>query len=220
MLPPEPSFYLIPGLGADGRIFERLRLVGRVRILEWLPPRSSEEPLSAYAERFAAPIPPDEACWVVGVSFGGVVALEIGCLRPKARIVLISSVATPQERAGWVQLGAWLRADTWLPINLLQDLPLVAGWFFGAQGPRAHAMFRELLQHLPPQYTRWALRQLFHWGGCPTRPVAHIIGDRDRVFPAARHTASHVIDGGTHFAIVTHAATISRILNELAQAEG
>ena len=33
----EPVFYLIPGLGADGRIFERLRLRGRAKILEWLP---------------------------------------------------------------------------------------------------------------------------------------------------------------------------------------
>ena len=106
-------FYLIPGLGANGRIFERLRLLGTVHILEWLEPTNPDELLAAYAARLAAPIPPDETCWLVGVSFGGVVALEIACQRPKARVILISSLADPIERTGWVELGRWFEMTQW-----------------------------------------------------------------------------------------------------------
>ena len=211
-----PVFYLIPGLGADARIFERLRLQGTVRVLEWLEPTDAAEPVAAYATRLAASIPPDQDCWLVGVSFGGVVALEIGCQRPRARVVLISSLATPAGRTGWVRLGQWLQTDQWLPVDLLRRLPRAGEWFFGVGGGRGNALFRELLQRLTPAYTRWALGQLFRWRGCPTKPVAHLIGDRDRVFPTGYRTATHVIPGGTHFMIVTHATTISRILNELA----
>ncbi len=213
-----PVFYLIPGLGANGRIFERLRLIGTVRILEWLEPAAPDEPLATYAVRLAAPIPPDEACWLVGVSFGGVVALEIASLRPQARVILISSIADPTERAGWVSLGRWLHADAWLPIALLRKLPRAAGWFFGVSGDQATALLREMLNHLTPTYTPWALRCLFRWRGCEVQPVAHLLGDRDRVFPAGQRSATHLIPGGTHFMVVTHASIISSILNSLAAA--
>ncbi len=211
-----PIFYLIPGLGADARIFERLRLHGTVRVLEWLEPTSLDEPLAAYAARLAAAIPPDEACWVAGVSFGGIVALEVGCLRPNARVVLISSLPTPTERTGWVRLGAWLHLDAWAPIQLMRRLPRAGEWFFGVSGTRGNKLFRELLTLLTPTYTKWALRQLFRWTGCRVRPVAHLIGDRDRVFPIGYRTATHVIRGGTHFMVVTHATEVSKILNALA----
>jgi pimeloyl-ACP methyl ester carboxylesterase len=213
-----PVFYLIPGLGADARIFERLRLHGTVRVLEWLEPTGPDEPLAAYTTRLAAPIPADEVCWVVGVSFGGVVALEVGCQRPNARVVLISSLPTPAERTSWVQFAKWLHVDAWLPIKLLRRLPRAGQWFFGVSGKRGDALFRELLTLLTPTYTKWALRQLFRWSGCQARPVAHLIGDRDRVFPIGYRTATHVIHGGTHFMIVTHATQISQILNTLVAA--
>lgn len=225
----ELVFYLIPGLGADGRIFERLRLNGRVRILEWLEPLAPDEPLAAYATRLAAPIPPAENCWLVGVSFGGVVALEIAVQRPGARVILVSSLADPAERTGWVQLGAWLRADAWLPVRLLRRLPLAAEWFFGVNSRsgdsssrsgdsgrvRGTELLRALLARLTPGYTHWALGRLFRWPGTAARPVAHLLGDQDRVFPGGRQSATHLIAGGTHFMIVTHATTLSRILNEL-----
>ncbi|MBC7449647.1 MAG: alpha/beta hydrolase [Hymenobacteraceae bacterium] len=213
-----PVFYLIPGLGANGRIFERLRLAGTVHILEWLEPAAPDEPLITYAARLAAPIPSDEVCWLVGVSFGGVVALEIANQRPKARVVLISSISDPVERTGWVALGRWLRADAWLPIALLRKMPYAAGWFFGVSGTQATVLLREMLSHLTPTYTPWALRCLFRWPGCAVRPVAHLLGDRDRVFPAGQRSATHLIPGGTHFMVVTHAAIISGILNALAAA--
>jgi hypothetical protein len=33
-----PVFYLIPGLGADERVFQFLRLPGTTHVLQWLPP--------------------------------------------------------------------------------------------------------------------------------------------------------------------------------------
>lgn len=213
----EPVFYLIPGLGADERIFQRLTLPGTVHCLRWLEPLRPDEPLRDYAARLAVVIPPDQPCWLVGVSFGGPTALEIACLRPQARVVLISSMESGQQRSWLLQLGRLTRADRWLPVRLMRHLPALGRWFFGvSNGKRASQIFMEILSLLSPGYTHWALGQLFRWHGCPVKPVAHLIGDRDRVFPEAWRTASHVIRGGTHFMIVTHATAISRILTDLA----
>ena len=94
------TLYLLPGLGADARLFApllpHLPATVRAQVLEWLPPAAPDEPLAAYAARLAAPIAPAEACWVAGVSFGGLVALEIGRLRPRARIIQISSLSAAE----------------------------------------------------------------------------------------------------------------------------
>jgi pimeloyl-ACP methyl ester carboxylesterase len=72
------NWYLIPGLGADERVFQGLSLPGPAVVLHWLMPQSPTEPLQKYAARLAEAVPPDHPCWLVGVSFGGLLALEVG----------------------------------------------------------------------------------------------------------------------------------------------
>ncbi|WP_425553184.1 alpha/beta fold hydrolase [Hymenobacter algoricola] len=90
-----PVLYLIPGLGADERVFRDLlpRLRGETHVMPWLTPAPAET-LPGYAARVAEGIAPGQPCFVVGVSFGGVVALEIGRLRPHATVVLVSGIPT------------------------------------------------------------------------------------------------------------------------------
>ena len=133
------SFYLIPGLGADERVFQFLRLRGEVHVVRWLQPQSATETLANYAARLAKALPVEEACWLVGVSFGGVLALEVAQLRPLARVVLISSFTGPSELP-WV--GRLARATGLyhlVPPQLLRRLPRVAQWFFGVKNGRAIA---------------------------------------------------------------------------------
>ncbi|RZK26188.1 MAG: hypothetical protein EOO63_15015, partial [Hymenobacter sp.] len=68
-------WYLIPGLGADERVFRGLRLPGPAVVLPWLVPQSPTEPLRHYAARLAEAVPLHQPCWLVGVSFGGLLAL-------------------------------------------------------------------------------------------------------------------------------------------------
>lgn len=127
-------WYLIPGLGADERVFRRLRLPGPSQVLSWLKPESP--PLVHYAARLAEAVPADEPCWLVGVSFGGLLAQEIGRLRPLARIVLISSLSSPRDLPPLLRLAGTTGLRRLLPFGLLKGLPRLAQWFFGARGHR------------------------------------------------------------------------------------
>ena len=67
---------LLPGMTPDDRIFDRLAaLLPNVTVLDWLEPQADES-LAVYAERLAAAIPTSQ-CFIGGVSFGGIVALEL-----------------------------------------------------------------------------------------------------------------------------------------------
>ena len=89
------NIYLLSGLGADKRVFSRVAFSANhvVRHIEWISPISNEG-LSSYARRLSGQI--DEAqpfCWV-GISFGGVVAVELNKFVKPLQTIIISSAWT------------------------------------------------------------------------------------------------------------------------------
>lgn len=208
-------WYLIPGLGADERVFRRLRLVGEVHVLNWLPPQSPAEPLAHYAARLAQAVPATEPCWLVGVSFGGLLAQEIGRLRPLARVVLISSLGSPHELSPLLRLAGATGLHRLVPFGLLKWLPRLAQWFFGARGGTEYRLLRQILADTDPQFARWATAQLLGWQG-PGLPAVRLHGTHDRLLPAGRASIDYLVPGAGHFLIVSHAAQVSGWLNKLA----
>jgi len=215
-----PVCYLIPGLGADERVFSGLQLVGTVRVLAWLSPESAAEPLAHYAARLAEAVPVGEKCWLVGVSFGGVLAQEVARLRPLARVVLISSLASPAELPLTLRLARATRLYQLFSPSLLKAMPQVAQWFFGARNGAEYKLLHQIIQDTDSVFTQWAIRQLLQWPGVTaSQAPIRLHGTRDRLLPARGVTVGHRLTHGGHFMIVSHAAEISRILNQLTTAQ-
>ena len=209
-----PSFYLIPGLGADERVFQFLHLRGQVHVLQWLPPQSPDEELPRYAVRLAEAVPPTQVCWLVGVSFGGLLAQEIGKLRPLARVVLISSFAGPEELPWLARLGGATGLYRILPVQLFRLLPQAGRWLFSVSSGRDYQLLRQIIRDTDPRFARWAIGQLLQWPGSQL-PVIRIHGTQDRLLAAGAALSQYQLAGG-HFIIVSRAVEISQILNQLA----
>ena len=212
-------WYLIPGLGADERVFRRLRLPGPSRVLRWLPPAAPTEPLTRYAARLAAAVPADAPCWLVGVSFGGLLAQEIGRLRPLARVVLISSLGGPRDLPPLLRLAGATGLPRLLPFGVLKWLPRLAQWFFGARGGPEYRLLRQILRDTDPAFARWATAQLLAWRGPGLAGAVRLHGTRDRLLPAGAARIDYPVPGAGHFLIVSHAARVSAVLREVAGAD-
>ena len=210
-----PVFYLFPGLGADERVFQFLRLPGQSHVLKWLSPQTAAEALPHYAARLAEAVPPDQACWLVGVSFGGVLAQEVARLRPLARVVLVSSFAGPRELPWLGRLARTTGLYRLLPPQLLPKLPTLASWFFGVKTTRDRQLLTQILRDTDPDFTRWAIARLLQWPGRPEVPAIRIHGTDDRLLPHGAARSQYRLPGG-HLIIISRAPEISRILNELA----
>jgi pimeloyl-ACP methyl ester carboxylesterase len=210
-----PTWYLIPGLGADERVFRRLRLAGTVHVLRWLAPQSPTEPLTHYAARLAEAVPADAPCWLVGVSFGGLLAQEIGRLRPLARVVLISSLGSPLDLPPLLRLACATGVHRLVPFGLLKWLPRLAQWFFGARGGSEYRLLRQILADTDPAFARWATAQLLAWRGPGLPGAVRLHGTRDRLLPAGPARIEYPVPGAGHFLIVSHAPQVSQVLNAL-----
>jgi hypothetical protein len=215
-MPPAPTWYLIPGLGADERVFRRLRLAGTVHILQWLAPQSPTEPLAHYAARLAEAVPLHAPCWLVGVSFGGLLAQEIGRWRPLARVVLISSLGQPADLPPLLRVARATKLHRLVPFGLLKWLPRLAQWFFGARGGTEYRLLRQILHDTDPAFARWATAQLLAWRGPGLPGIVRLHGTRDRLLPAGAAHIDYRVPGAGHFLIVSHAVQVSQMLNELA----
>lgn len=86
--------YFISGLGANKRIFSKLKLNENINMIhiDWISPNKNES-LASYAERLSKVIDLSQPFALVGVSFGGMIAVEMAKLLNPATTIIISSTS-------------------------------------------------------------------------------------------------------------------------------
>jgi pimeloyl-ACP methyl ester carboxylesterase len=217
----EKKVYCISGLGADKRIFQKLQLNGyKPEFLEWLLPEADES-LRDYAKRMSDAIN-DEMPVLMGVSFGGMVAIEIAKLRPVDKIILISSIEKGVELPRWMRWCGKLHLVRRLPEKPLGNfrafklLRPIQNYFLGAQSEEEKRIANEFRDTVNPKYLKWSLQQVFDWNNDFHPPnLYHLHGTRDHIFPVKKVKPTHTIDGAGHFMVFNRHEEVSRILREI-----
>lgn len=214
--------YLLSGMGSDERVFQHMTFPDQytLHFLPWLTPLP-EETLAGYASRMTAHIPADEDITLVGVSMGGILALEIARQRPVRKVVLISSIKTTAERPLYFNL---VRRTRLLALLALPDAVLfgkhrnlIIPFFLKAESPAEKELLLDYVKHTDFVYLRWAIKILIGWENEEVpAPLVHIHGGKDLTLPIATVKADYVIPDGGHFMVYNRAGEISAILkNEL-----
>lgn len=207
---------LLPGLGTtEGLFAPQRRAFPALEVPPWLEPERAET-VPAYGRRMAATLGPAGSDLVLGgVSFGGMVALEMARHVPARAVVLIASATTGRALTrvahGLARVGRPLPARALPPPRPLW--PVVA-WAFGARTAEDRALVYELIRTSRPGFAKWGLGALLDWdpGGQQPCPVRRIHGLEDRLIGAARVPADMVIPGAGHLINVTHAADVNAFI--------
>lgn len=211
------SIYLISGLGADERVFEPLSLPrDHMHFLKWIPVEKGET-MEAYAKRLASQINHPEPI-LIGVSFGGMMAVEIANVIPVKKLILISSASSRNEIPFYYRVAGFLRLHQLIPTTLLKRANQMTYWFFGITEPSHKNLLRDILHQTDSKFLKWALHQIVTWKrSTANNKVVHIHGDRDHILPIHYSKADKVVNGGGHLMTLTHAEEISAWLIEQLQ---
>jgi len=203
------KLYLIGGLGADERVFKFLNLNIETQIIKWIEPNPKEE-LKSYANRLTEQINHDEEFGLLGVSFGGIVAIEISQLIKPKKLILISSVESSTELPRtYVALGK-MKILNLIPNPLIKPPKPLLGFLFGANNKQ---LLKQIISDTKPEFIRWALNAIINWSNEETPIEAiRIHGTKDKLIPL-KGEAIEVKEGG-HFMIVDKAEEISKLVNE------
>ena len=80
--------YIFSGLGADHRAFDTIDF-GDLPIehITWIKPKNNES-IQSYAKRISSKLT-DEKPILIGLSFGGMLLMEIAKIKPYQKIILI-----------------------------------------------------------------------------------------------------------------------------------
>jgi len=142
--------YLLSGLGADGTVFQYLDFEGvEVEYMEWLSPLPKET-LPAYAKRMTQKITTPHPI-LVGLSFGGMVAMEIAKQIPVKKVILISSAKERKELPWFYRFSAKLKLQKILPYTLIKRTNGFTYWLFGATSAHEKALLKEIFAFLCSQ---------------------------------------------------------------------
>lgn len=215
---PQLPLILIPGMGADARIFRaQIAAFPRAMVANWITPRRNES-LSGYARRMAQTVDPHCPCYLGGASFGGAVALEMAPHLDVRAVFLIGSLRHPRELA-WAVRSArpFARLALSLPFPLISSM---ANASLCASGGRMSIGTRSLLIQVADaeaDFLRWATRAILSWtpSAHVCRPPIHQIhGGQDRVLPAHLSRADVIIPNAGHLLSITHAAEVNRFMRD------
>ncbi len=207
------KIYCISGLGADEKAFTRIQVPGyQLAFIPWLNPEPAE-PLQAYAKRMLQVINEPEPI-LMGLSFGGIMCIEIAKLIPVKMVILVSSVTSQHQMPYWMRIAGKLRLNKILPLRssstLLQP---VQDYHIGAKTAEEKEIVRRYRKMVSPEYLHWAINAILNWkNNWQPQTLFQIHGDADRIFPVKYIKPDYIIPGGTHFMIFSKAKEINEKL--------
>jgi pimeloyl-ACP methyl ester carboxylesterase len=212
--------YAIPGLGTDERVFSKLFPLleaqgHRCICLPHLEPLHQKEAVSAYAQRLCErlPAPNGQPLFVLGLSLGGPIAVELAKQRSDIQLILLSTSKQNAETPSLFKLARRLPLYRFVPIWYTHYIvPLMMRWA-GIGNREDSALLGAMFRAHSAAHFAWGRRAIVHWENqeLPAK-YWHINGDKDHIFNSALPHVTHRIAGGTHNMVLDRAEAVAAIL--------
>jgi pimeloyl-ACP methyl ester carboxylesterase len=177
--------YFISGLGADGRVYEYINVPAgfEVRHIVWIEPEKKES-LVDYTKRISNQIDASNPFILVGMSLGGIIAIELNKMIHPLKTIILSTASTPHSYSGLFHFIRLFQLHKLIPVFLLRIPSPPAYWLFGLQNKRERLLLRSFMRNVTNLYLKWSIDKVINWSNNfrPER-LTHIHGTKDRIFP-------------------------------------
>lgn len=210
------KIYFIAGLGADSRVFKNIQLPPDCEpvYLNWIKPHLNES-LSNYALRLSVGIDTSQPFALIGLSLGGMIAVEIAKHCPPQSIILISSISCIQCLPKYFLFGGVLGLHKIIPVALFRQASFLKR-FFSAETSEDKQLLREMIRDCDTSFLRWGLQAILTWKNKNSpEGLVHIHGSADLILPKRFSNATHIIARGGHLMVMNRANEINVILKEV-----
>jgi pimeloyl-ACP methyl ester carboxylesterase len=208
------ELYIFSGLGADKSVFQRLDFSGFSTIfIKWIVPQDTET-IENYATRLLDQITTTKPT-LIGLSFGGIIAVEIAKLIDTEKVILIASAKTKKEIPFYYHFAGQLRLHKLLPTSLLKHSNFITNWFFGTSSPFDKQLLKQILIDTDPTFLKWAIDKVVKWTNQTQHPnLFHIHGSSDRILPLSFVKCNSIIKKGGHLMTLNKADELNNILRQ------
>jgi esterase/lipase len=210
--------YFMPGLAAGPEIFKKLALDKEkytFHYLKWIKPLDVEERIDDYAFRLSAKIK-EENPVLVGVSFGGIMVQELAKFLNPRKVIIISSVKSPDELPGRFKFAKSTKIYKLFPIKVIENFEDYTKYFLGKTLKKKADLYKKYLYVRSKESLKWSIYTIIKWEQIkPIENIIHIHGSADTIFPIKNIKNAIEIKEGTHIMILTKAKKISKIIDKI-----
>jgi pimeloyl-ACP methyl ester carboxylesterase len=208
------ELYIFSGLGADERIFQLLDFSGfSTTFVKWIVPQDKET-IEQYATRLLDQITTTKPT-LIGLSFGGLIAVEVAKQIDTEKVILIASAKTKNEIPFYYRFAGQLKIHRLLPTRLLKSSNFVTNWFFGTSSTFDKQLLKQILIESDPTFLKWAIDKVARWTNqTQTKNLFHIHGTSDRILPLSFLKCNYTIKNGGHLMTLNKADELNQILRQ------
>jgi len=208
--------YFVSGLGADERVFRNLKLPNvEVIHINWIKP-SEEDTMTSYAAKLLVQIDVSIPVCILGLSFGGMLAVELGHLIADCQVVLLSSAVTASAiPLRYKLLGKW-KVPNKVPFSIIRKANAWTYYYFGIKRGQHKALLADILVHMDEYFFRWAIQAILTWENekVPFN-LTQIHGTKDKILPLVETSNLIKVKGGGHFMVLEEADLVTKVLKDI-----
>lgn len=209
--------YFISGLGADERIFSKYKFPQhKIHFIKWITPEKNES-IEHYANRLTQQIHHKNPI-LIGLSFGGIMCIEISRQINAALVIIISSIKFYHEMPLWMRLSGKLKINRLFRMKSYKIIKPLENYNLGVKTKEELKLVTEYRNNLNIGYSNWAVNTILNWKNKnPVKNIFHIHGDNDRIFKIKNIKADYVIAGGGHLMISQQWKEVNEIISSILQ---
>jgi pimeloyl-ACP methyl ester carboxylesterase len=207
--------YCISGFGADERLFSNFFLPGyEIHFVKWITPEKNES-INSYAKKLIAQINHPNPI-LIGVSFGGIMCIEIAREIQTALIIIISSIKSTAEMPFWMQVSGKLKLNRLFPMRSYKILQPIQNYNLGVITNEEKGLVNNYRKNLNLEYSNWAVNAILNWkNNTAPKNLFHIHGTKDRIFSINKIKPDHTIQNGGHLMILNRSSEINECINNI-----
>lgn len=216
------NIYCVSGLGADETVFQFLEL-GKYKLIHvpWSVPEDNQS-IKSYAETLRVDFEISEPCVIIGLSFGGMIGVELAKLINSDKVILIASIPRVSELPRRYRMAKAIRIHRWIPISILKSANWFSYYFFGVKSKEHKKILKTILNNTDKIFLRWALNAMLNWKESESVDLVRIHGTNDRILPirTKNEKCDYLVEGGGHLMVLDKAKEISEyLIKELSSTE-
>ncbi len=208
------KIYIFSGLGADERVFQRLDFSDfSPTFIKWTVPKDSET-IEQYASRLLDQITTAKPT-LIGLSFGGLIAVEVAKQIDTEKVILIASAKTKKEIPFYYRLAGQLGLHKLMPTGLLKSSNFITNWFFGTSSTFDKQLLKQILIDTDPTFLKWAIDKVARWTNqIQIKNIFHIHGTSDKILPFKFVNCNSIVKNGGHLMTINKADELNNILRQ------
>lgn len=206
--------YAIPGLGTTEKLYVNTKINGvEIIVLNWPVPDKNDS-MKTYARKFLSQINTSVPFCLLGVSFGGMLCVELSKIISPQKTFLISSCKSRKELPWFIKTLKYIPLHKMISESQHRKMAYNGRWIIGF-GKAYIPEFLGMVNSMTKNYFKYCINIIVNWNNTALpKNTIHIHGDGDILLWYKYVKPDYTISKGSHAMVVFQAEEINKIIEK------